>query len=344
VSDAHPLLPTVGFGCAVAVLLVPLLPSGGLAPLSAALIAGLAVGAPLAARLWRQPALQGPRGVAMRGAADAIALLTVATAFAAATAPVTDRPTAYAAVATAWALAWLPVRWLAPGLAGVAVLAALVAGLAGLATGRADTLLQPVWSLEPSLASGAALGLLLPGLLGPWSAGPARRPGDRRTPFAVGGVAALVALGLACWAAGRYGTQLGFAADGIGFALAGLAASAAAASWVSWGSVAPGPRTARVVAGAAASLWLVGPGLGAVPWVAFALLPAVAGAWLLVRGALVRGVDRYALGAAGGALLVGGFLGPNLPDRTLDAVALSAWLVVAFWVVATRTVRAEVPA
>lgn len=332
-TRSSPVARTVGFGAAVAVLLPGLLADGGLAPLVVACVAALGFGVPVARTVWRRP--DAPAGLrdALASTADLVAWALVAAAGATAVAPLA--PWGPLAVLAAWALGAATARWVGAGhLAAVAIAGIGLAGLAAAAGGRTETLLTPVWSPHPGWAGAAALGLLGAGVVGPFTAGPDRPPGERHAPVAVVGALTVVATSLSLWAAARYGTALGQPSEPWGAGLGLLATGAGAAAWLSWRpSRRPLPRA---TAGALGALWLAGPGAAGLPFLLGAVLPTVAGLWLAARALSLAGTERALLGGVGALLLVCPWLGAvPVPEATGDAVALAALGVVGFWIVAT---------
>ncbi|HHO52479.1 MAG TPA: hypothetical protein ENK18_16830 [Deltaproteobacteria bacterium] len=335
---------------APAMLLLPTLADGGLAPLSIAGVIALFVGAPAAVARWRAaPEHNTIVSAISDGLADLVALSVIGASVAPWIADAGWRGGLLALLA--WSFAWVTARHVLLS----ALPALLAVGIAVVAGGRALltepypwTLLEPHWGSWPLwLGASVVAGLWMGGIgAGEWSLGAVRRPGERRGPWAGAGAGLLLIGGLAAHTAGRLEDSLGaIPVDQAGHdLLSGVIASLILASAAATVLRRQGPARPRLILGVLGTLWLAGPALGALQLGTNTGLPAA----MIV---LCLGAARRAVGPGRATLVVAAVLAagalvlawPGLPRAMVDAAATAATLAGAFWLVATRATLAGRP-
>ncbi len=338
---------TLGLSLVVpGVLLVPVLPMGGLAPIAVAAVVTALVAVPAASAEWRAAAEHDPALRAIgEGVGDLAALLVVAAASAGLVAGL--GPIGWLLVPAVWLLAAVfsrsPAAMLVP--AALALLLGGGSAVQAAVTGPAPwTLLEAHWETWASWLGPALVAGLWMGGAGTaeWTLGPVRRPGESRAPWAGAGAGLLLITALAAREGVRFESALGPApVDGIGAAILFLAASAGAATLLRRRPPG-GARTvwwARLVVGGLATLWLAGPAAGTLAFGWSTALPlALLGSLLLVARRQHGAVRVPPLVAAGAALLAVVLEWRGLPRGMLDAGAAAITLAAGFWLVATRAV------
>jgi len=331
-------------------LLLPMLPYGGVAPVAIAALVALLLGTSSALAEWRAEREMDPVWRAASEGASAAAGLLIVAAGAAALPPLLGS-VGWLLALTVWVLALVltRLRWSAavPG-AAVLVLATALAARAVWTGPAPTTLLAPRWEAWGSWLGPAVLaGLLWSGCgAGEWTLGPVRRPGETRAPWAGVGAGLLLSTAWVVLVGARFeaspALQLTGPADG---ALVFLAATAGAVTLLARRPAAGAERLkapkARAVVGAGTTLWLAGPAAGAVPFGLRSLLPVAVMTLCLLAARRTAGAARATLAIAAGAAGIAALTDwQGLPGVAGTAAALAATGTVAFWVIATRAVLA----
>lgn len=320
---------------------------GGLAPLAAAAIVAIFVGAPsTVAERSAADVLdeESTLGRAVRALAELLGLLLVA----ALSAPLVASLglTGQGAALLAWVGLIFLVQRLgdAPTVvfAGLALLLAAFGAATALTNAPPWTLLAPTWTDARAWAPGAVtIGLLLaPAAVGQWSSGPEVPPGGGRLAWTTAGLALLFALASAARAGARFEAALGAEVVDPGASATLVAALLAAASSLLARRGTQRALWSRAGVGLLATLWFVGPGAAALDPVLDAVLPVGVALVLAATARYAHGAPRVAAGVGALLALAAAVTGPAvLPASVGGAAALGLTLVAMFWYVAARSVE-----
>jgi hypothetical protein len=329
-----------------ATLQVDRLSVGGLAPIAVTVVVAVFLGLPLASTEWRVGASGRFSGPSARGA-QALAELWSLFLVGAIAAPWVREAGGRGMVVAAglWVAAALATR-LTGGLV-VPVLAAAVGagalGVAAVTVGDAPpwTLLEPHWSTWRDWLPVAVGGgfLISAAGWGQWSGVSGPTPGRGQLPWAVGGVALLVAVAVALRHAVWFEQHAGGEVFDVATRLVVVGAVVAAGSAVLSREGVRGAEVLHGIGGLLATLWFAGPAYGALALWWGTLLPLGLALFAVVLALHADGSRRAVAGMAAVVLLAAAAGGwPGLPQQAAAAAAAAGTAVVAVWVAGTRAV------